>query len=506
MHKRTARLIVVLLVAVTVSIPAVIADAQTSPARETALQAVDRNKDEIAKIGDAIFSFAEIGMQEVETSKLCAQALREMGFKVELGISGFPTALMATYGSGKPVIALHSEYDAVPASSQTPGALEHKPIVESAPGHGEGHNAGPAVMIGAAFAIKEAMRKHNLPGTIKVFGVPAEEQLLPRPFFVRDGLFTDVDVAFHSHIGNDLSTSYGIRQYAMVSVEYIFHGVTAHAAAAPWMAKSAADAVKLMDIGFDVLREHLSPTHRSHSVIVDAGIQPNVVPDYAKIWWFFRESTPELAAANWAKADKIAEGAALMTGCTWEKNVMSAVLPTRGNKVVAETIQANIERVGMPEWTASEQKLAKGVQRGTGAKETGLRTQVAPLKAATQGTSSNDSGDVTWAVPSGSISFPSNVEGTIGHHWSAAIVPATSIAHKGEVAGAKVLALSVVDLLTHPDIVAKAKKLHAEEVGGTYATLLPADVKPPLGLNREEMEKYRALMAPHYYRPTIKFQ
>lgn len=404
------------------------------------------------------------------------------------------------------MIALHAEYDAVPASSQTPGALEHKPLVDGAPGHGERHNTGAAVMIGAAFAIKDAMDKHKLQGTIKVFGVPAEEQVLARPFFVRDGLFKDVDLAFHTHVSNDLSTSYGIRQYAMVSVEYVFHGVTAHAAGRPWAAKSAADAVKLMDIGFDVLREHLSPTHRSHSVIVDAGVQPNVVPDYAKIWWYFRESTPELAAATWQKADKIAEGAAMMTGCTWEKNVMSAVLPTRDNKILAETIQANIELVGMPEWTAAEQELAKGVQRGTGAKETGLRTKIEPLEEATQSTSSNDSGDVTWAVPHGRISFPSNVDGTITHHWSAAIVPATSIAHKGEVAGAKVLAASVIDMLANPDRVAKAKKLHEEEIGGRYTTLLPADAKPPLELNKEEMQKYRALMEPHYFRGEIKFR
>lgn len=506
MKKQASRLAVVLWVAAGVSIGAAVAEAQTSTAKETALQAVDRNRDEIAKVGDAIFSFAEIGMQEFETSKLCARVLSDMGYKVQLGVSGFPTALLATYGSGKPVIALHAEYDAVPASSQTPGVLEHKPVVDGAPGHGEGHNTGAAVMIGAAFAVKEAMDKHKLPGTIKVFGVPAEEQLLPRPFFVRDGLFKDVDIAFHTHVSSDLSTSYGIRQYAMVSVEYIFHGATAHAASRPWAARSAADAVKLMDLGFDVLREHLPPTHRSHSVIVNAGLQPNVVPDYAKIWWYFRESTPQLAAALWQKADKIAEGAALMTGCTFEKNVMSAVLPTRDNRVVAETIQANIELVGMPKWTDAEQALARGVQRGTGAKETGLRTAIEPLEAATQGTSSNDSGDVTWAVPHGRISFPSNVDGTTGHHWSAAIVPATSIAHKGEIAGAKVLAASVIDMLTSPDRVAKAKKLHEEDIGGAYTTLLPADAKPPLELNQEEMQKYRALMEPYYFKGEIRFR
>ncbi|MCJ7655961.1 MAG: amidohydrolase, partial [Dehalococcoidia bacterium] len=316
----------------------------------------------------------------------------------------------------------------------------------------------------------------------------------------------DVDAAFHCHVGNNLSTSYGIRQYALVSVEYIFHGTTSHAGSSPWEGKSAADAAKLMDIGFDVLREHLAPTHSSASIIVDAGVQPNVVPDYAKIWWFFREATPEGAQENWNKATKIAEGACLMTGTTFEQNVMSAVLPTRDNKIMAETVQANIELVGLPEWTSEEVELAKGLQRINGEKEVGLATEIGPLKKASQGRSSNDSGDVTWAVPHGRITFPSNVSGTIGHHWTAAIIPATSIAHKGEVAGAKVLAGSMIDLLTKPDLLAQAIKLHKEEIPVAPKLLLPADQKPPLDLHRAEMEKYRSLMEPFYYRPTIKFQ
>jgi aminobenzoyl-glutamate utilization protein B len=475
--------------------------------KETAFEAVERNKAEIAKVGDAIFSFAELGMQEVETTRLCVEILKSMGFKVETGISGIPTAIMATYGSGKPVIAVHVEYDAIPGVSQVPGIAERREVVKGAPGHAEGHNANAALWIGAAFAVKEAIDKHNLKGTIKLFSAPAEEQLVSRPFFVRDGYFKDVDASFHPHVGDELSTSYGLRQYAIMSVEYEFIGKTAHSGTSPWLGASALDAAKLMDIGWDVLREHLAPTQRSHSVIVNGGVQPNVVPDYAKIWFFFREGTYEGANTLYVKAKKIAEGAAMMTGTTWKENVLSACWPTRDNQTMAEIVQSNIDLVGMPVWTGEEQSLSKAIQKAAGVKETGLRTTIPPLKEAKQGTSSNDSGDVTWTTPHGRVTFPSNVPGVAFHHWAAGVATATSIAHKGTVAGAKVLAGSMVDLLTRPELLAKAKETFKKEVAGaTYRPLLPPDQKPPLTLNAEEMAKYRNQMKPHYSLAPIQFR
>ena len=322
--------------------------AKMSP-KETAFQAVERNGDEIAKIGDSVFYFAELGMQEVETCRLLVGVLRGMGYTVETGISGFPTGFLASYGSGKPVIAVHVEYDALPSGSQTPGAVERRELVPGAPGHAEGHNTNPAVMVGAAFAIKEAIDKHRLAGTVKLFGSPAEEQLVSRSFFVRDGLFRDVDAALHVHVGDEFSVVYGVRSSALISVEYEFFGKTAHAGNAPWLGVSAADAAKLMDIGWDVLREHLPPTQRSHSVIKDGGVQPNVVPDYARIWWYFREATARGAAELFGRARKMAEGACLMTGATHRETVVAACWPNWDNKPLAELVQANIELVGMPE-------------------------------------------------------------------------------------------------------------------------------------------------------------
>lgn len=475
--------------------------------KATAFDAIDRNKDEIAKVGDAIFSYAELGMQEVETAALCSRLLTRMGYQVQMGISGIPTAILATYGTGKPVIAVHVEYDALPNGSQTPGMVERKEIVKGAPGHAEGHNTNAALWIGAAFAVKQAMEQHHLKGTIKLFSAPAEEQGISRPYFVRDGYFKDVDAAFHAHVGSDLSTSYGPRQYAVLSVEYEFFGKTAHAAVSPWTGVSAADAAKLMDIGWDVLREHLPPTQRSHSVIVNGGVQPNVVPDYAKIWFYFRESTYEGANDLYLKARKVAEGAALMTGTTWKEKVLSACWPTRDNKTMAEIVQSNIELVGMPAWTADEQALARSIQTSAGVKQTGLESRLEPLKPAVQSTSSNDSGDITWTVPHGRITFPANIPGVPFHHWAAAIAEAGSIAHKGTVAGAKVMAGSIIDLLTEPDLLAKAKETFKTEVAGsTYRPLLPAGQKPPVDLNADEMARFREQMKAHYLRPDINFK
>jgi len=481
-------------------------DAQNTP-KATALAAVDRNREEIAKVGDAIFSFAELGMQEFETAQLCTDLLSDMGYQVETGISGIPTAILATYGSGRPVIAIHIEYDAVPNGSQVPGVTVRQEVVVGAPGHAEGHNTNAAVWIGAAFAIKQAIDEHDLAGTIKLFSAPAEEQIISRPYFVRDGYFDDVDAAFHAHVGSSLATSYGVRQYAAMSVEYEFFGKTAHAASSPWTGVSAADAVKLMDMGWDVLREHMPPTQRSHSVIVDGGVQPNVVPDYAKIWFYFRESTYQGAANLYERAHEVADGAAAMTGTTWEEKVLAAVWPTRDNVTIAEVVQSNIDLVGMPEWTAEEQTLARQIQATAEVSETGLRTSIPPLREATQSTSSNDSGDITWMVPHGRITFPANVPGVPFHHWAAAIAEATSIAHKGTVAGAKVMAASVIDLLTNPELLARAQETFSEEIGGsTYRPLLPPGQTPPLDLNAEEMAKYRELMRTHYRTVPIRFR
>ena len=468
---------------------------------------LDRNAEALANLGDSIFYFGELGMQEHESATLMTGILSDAGFRVERGISGFPTAFLATYGSGSPVIAIHTEYDANPDNSQQPGVAEHREIEPGAPGHCEGHNVNAAVMVAAALAIKRAMEKFSLKGTLKIFGAPAEEQLLSRPYFVRDGYFDDVDVAFHDHVSHSFGSSYGLMQSALVSATFTYRGETAHAAMAPWKARDALDAVVLMDMGMAQYREHMQPTMTAHRAIIDGGNQPNVIPAKATVWWYFRDPAAEGARKLFEQGKKIAEGAALMTNCELDVDVLSAVWPVRGNQTMAEVIQRNAELIGMPKWTEEEIFLAKELQRKAGVKVDGLYSEVTPMRGpAKQIAASNDCGDISWVVPMARVWFPSNIPNIGFHHWAAGVALAMSIAHKGGVAGAKALAASVLDFLANRAFVEEAKATFKEEIGDMkYRPLLPPDQKPPVELNRVLMEKFRGEMRKHYLKERPQF-
>ncbi len=484
-------------------------DAQRKQAlKEEAFRFIDRNQGEIAKIGDAVFYFAELGMQEFKTAAYTADALRQAGFTVETGISGIPAAWMATWGSGQPVIGVHCEGDALPNCSQVSGIAEEKTIIAGgAPGHEEGHNANMAVMIGGAVAAKKALEQAGLPGTIKVYFAPAEEQNIPRPYFLRDGYFNGVDAVFHPHVAAALSTVYGIRQYANISVEFIFHGKSAHSAVAPWLARDALDAVTLMDVGWGLMRQHLEPSQRSHRVILDGGDQPNVIPSYAKVWWWFRDKDMDLAHGLFEKAKKIAEGAALMTGCTYETKILSVSWPTRANQGMAEIIQQNIETVGLPAWSEEEEALARELQEKTRVPVIGLQKEIKPLKEATQNTSCNDSGCVSWVIPTGRINFPANFPGYSSHTWAAGVPLATTIAHKAAAYGAKVLAASMLDLFLDAALLGRVQEIFQSELGDKkYFSILPEDQQPPVEMNSREMEKWRPLMEKFYVTETVQWQ
>ena len=241
------------------------------------------------------------------------ETLAEGGFSVERGIAGFPTGFCATYGSGRPVIAMHTEYDANPDNSQAAGVTTQTAITEAAPGHCEGHNVNAAVLVAGALAAARAIDRFGFKGTLKVFGAPAEEQLVSRPYYVRDGYFDDVDLAFHDHIGNEFKAAYGVQQAALISATFTFPGQTALAGVAGGMGRDALDGVVLMDMGVAQYREHMMPTMNCQRVITNGGDQPNVLPRTAAVWWYFRASTAELVRKLFDQAKKIAEGAALMT-------------------------------------------------------------------------------------------------------------------------------------------------------------------------------------------------
>jgi len=481
--------------------------ANVSAAKRFCFDYIERNAKAIACLNDNIFYFGELGMQEFETAKLMTGLLEEAGFRVERGISGFPTGFCASFGSAHPIIAIHTEYDANPDNSQAAGVAEETPIVAGAPGHCEGHNVNAAVLIATALAAKAAMAKFGLQGTLKVFGAPAEEQLVSRPYFVRDGWFNDVDAAFHDHIAPNFSVGYGLIQAALISATFTFHGETAHAGVAPWRGRDALDGVVLMDMGLAQYREHLTPTMRIHRVITDGGYQPNVVPRTAAVWWYFRDSTAQGAGKLFEQAKKIAEGAALMTNTKVEVEVMSAVWPVRGNRTLAELVEREIELVGLPSWSEDEDELARSLQAKLNLPVEGLARKYLPMRGpAVQKTAANDAGDVSWKVPMVKFYYPGNIPHISNHHWAAGVALATSIAHKGAVAGAKVMAASLLECFSNPAVIVEAKRTFKEELGGVeYASLLAREQKPPVALNRATMDKFRPLLERHYLQEKPHF-
>ncbi|HWP36805.1 MAG TPA: amidohydrolase [Gemmatimonadales bacterium] len=460
---------------------------------------------------DQIFSFGELGFQEFETSKYIVNILRQNGFTVQENYAGIPTAWVATWGSGKPVISLGSDIDGIPQASQTPGVACHRPMIPGAPGHGEGHNSGQAVNITAALAVKRIMERERLPGTLQLWPGVAEEQLGTKAYYVREGMLKDVDIAIFSHVGNNLGVAWGIGGgNGLVSVLYSFEGRSAHSAGAPWRGRSALDAVTLMEVGWQFRREHLRLPQRSHSVIVDGGDQPNVVPPTASIWFYFRELDYPNVMTMWAIGDSIANGAAMMTGTKLAgTRVLGSAWPRNFNKVVAEAMHENIKAVGLPQWSEADVRLAKGIQKELGVREEGLATEIDSLEGQVplerqMGGGSDDIGDISWNVPTTTLRFPSNVPGTPGHNWSNAIAMATPIAHKGATAGAKVMAMSVLDFLMRPELVQQAwdyfRTTQLKDM--QYKPFIRPQDRPAIELNRDILARYRDEMRKYYYDPS----
>lgn len=449
-------------------------------------------------ISDAIWSYAELGMQEFKSSALLIKTLEEEGFSVERNVAGMPTCFVATWGSGKPVIGLLGEFDALPMISQKPLSPVQDPLVEGAPGHGCGHNMMGTAGVAAIVALKKTMEKENIQGTIKFFGSPAEETLISRPYMVRAGVFKDVDAVIDNHASSEFATSYGINGTAVMSVIFSFKGKTAHAAGAPWSGKSALDGVELMNIASNYLREHLFYTHRLHYVVTEGGEAPNVVPDRASVWYYIR-NTDERLEAMYARVLDCAKGAALASGTTLDTvTVLTATHQRHSNKALAEVIQKNIELVGIPEWTDADNSFAKALQKELGEKENGYPLKVKGLSKPSEiqtGGGSSDVGEVTLVAPTATINFPGFVPGAIGHHWSTVASNYGNAAWKGLNAGAKAIAASALDLLAKPKILEEVKKEFAEySKEHPYKSFLPEGAQPPVDLNKNLMDKYRDAM------------
>jgi len=483
--------------------------------KSEAMADIDKMKDQAQIWNDMIFSFAELGFQEFETQKYLVNILRQNGFQVEEGLAGIPTSFMATWSNGganaKPIIALGSDFDDIPQASQKPGVAYHDPIIEGAPGHGEGHNSGNVVNIVAALELKKIMQREKINGTIRIWPGVAEELLGTKAYYVRAGLFKDVDAVLFSHVANNLAVSWGAGGgTGLVSVEYSFKGESAHAAGAPWRGRSALDAVELMDVGWNFQREHLPLSQRSHYVIPDGGDQPNVVPSTASVWYYFRQTTYQGIRDLWAAGDRMAKGAAMMANVELlPTRVLGSAWPGHFNRALAEAMDANIKKVGLPEWSDADQTLAKALQKELGVAEDGLPTQVSGIsgpvpEAQNTGGGSDDIGDISWNVPTITLRYPSNIPGTPGHNWANGVAMATPIAHKGNMAGAKAQAMTMIDLVMKPEVLTAAWDYFrdVQTKDHKYEPLIRAQDQPAIWLNKDTMAKYRDQMKKYYYDPT----
>jgi len=490
---------------------------QAAAAADTRLEALKRDLageiDGMAALTqqmvDMLFSLGEPGFQEVETARYCGEILRKYGFTVQ-DVPGIPTGWVASWGSGRPVIALGSDVDSLLGTNQKPGIPRHEPFVAEAPGHGEGHNTGIPLSITAAIAVKKIMEREKIPGTIRVWPGIAEELLGGKAQFVKAGVFKDVDVVLFSHVASNFGVAWGAGGgTGAVSVEYTFRGISAHAGGAPWGGRSALDAVELMDIGWNFRREHLRLSQRSHNVITNGGGQPNVVPPIASVWYYFREIDYPHIKEMWDIGNTMAQAAAMMTGTTMDYRVLGSAWPQHMNKVIAETVHANIQKVGMPKWSDADQAFAKTVQRAVEIPARGLGTEVGRLGGPVRpednrGGGSDDIGDVSWVAPTITLRYPANIPGLPGHHWASAIAEATPVAHKGTTAGAKVQAFTALDLLLKPELVQQAWNYFKTEQSkeATYTPLIGDKDRPAIWLNEKLMKELRPEMSKYYFNPA----
>jgi aminobenzoyl-glutamate utilization protein B len=489
-------------------------DARLKDLKARAVRMVDSMSTLTQQMVDMLFSFGELGFQEEESQKYLAGILERNGFVVKRGVAGIPTAWEARWTSpagAKPVISLGSDVDGIPQASNKPGVGYKDPLVTGAPGHGEGHNSGQAVNITAAIAVKRLMERERIPGTIHLWPGVAEEQIGTKAYFVREGMFKDVDAVLFSHVSSDMNVSWGqSSQMALISAEFNFAGTSAHAAGAPWRGRSALDAVELMNAGWNYRREHIRPQHRSHYVIKDGGDQPNVVPPTASVWYYFRETDENGVRDLFALADTIARAAAQMAGVRLDTvRILGSAWPGYFSKPIAFTMFENIKQVGLPKWDEKDQMLARGVQREMGQRRPeGLDTSVSREPGGpvlnSQGGGSDDIGDISWNVPTVTLRFPSNIPGLPGHNWVNSIAMATPIAHKGATAGAKVQAMTLLDLYLKPTIVTQAWDFFrsVQTAERKYAPFIRPTDRPAIWLNRDIMARYRPEMRKYYYDPT----
>ncbi len=466
------------LISIILAFPVTTAGSQN--AKSELASAIDAKRAAYTAISDQIWSLAELGYQEHKSSALLQRELTNAGFTVRAGVAGIPTAFVATYGSGKPVIGVLAEFDALPGLSQS-AVPERRPVAEHAPGHACGHHLFGTATVAAAIAVKEWMARTRQPGTIRVYGTPAEEGGGGKIYMVRAGLFDGVDVALDWHPGseNDAGPATSL---ANKSGKFRFRGISAHASGAPWNGRSALDGVEAMNHMVNMMREHVPSDSRIHYVITNGGRAPNVVPDFAEVYYYVRHKDAKIVLELWERVQKAADGAAMGTGTRVELEVINGVYALLPNETLARAVDANLRRVGGITYTPAERAFAEkiGATLTGGARDPSEAASVKPFAPSDAG-GSTDVGDVSWVVPNSGFSTATWVPGTPAHSWQAVAAGGMSIGHKGMVNAAKTMAMTVYDLMTTPSLVASARQEFDRRRGAgfVYRPLI-GERKPPL--------------------------
>jgi aminobenzoyl-glutamate utilization protein B len=450
------------------------------PNKEAAAASVERHRPELVELANQVWGFAETALREKRSSKVLADYAEAQGFKVERGVAGLPTAFVASYGSGKPVIAILGEYDALPGISQKAQPTK-EPVEAGAPGHGCGHNLFGAASLGAAVAVKELMAAGKLQGTVRFYGTPAEESVGGKLYMVREGLFKDVDVVLAWHPSDETKADTQSTQ-AMVDFIVEFHGKTAHAAFDPWNGRSALDGLEIFTHALNMMREHVRPTVRMHYVIKDGGDVPNVVPDHAKVWVWVRDTKHDSVNELMERVRKMVQGSALAADVESTLRIQSGDYEMLVNRAGERLLQTNMDWVGPIQYTAEEQEFAKTIQRETGIEQKGMSGAVNPLNENPGGPEggSTDVADVSWNVPVLHVSVVTAPLGSPWHAWPVAASGGMSIGHKGMTYASKVLAATLVDLFEQPEKRAEIRReFEASTRGTVYKGYIP-DGPPPL--------------------------
>ena len=473
----------VFVVALTISwAESVFAAPPMKASKKDAIQWLEENKAPFEDAAMAIHGFAETGLLEYKSSKYLADMLEDNGFTVERGVADMPTAFVATFGSGKPVIGILAEYDALPGLSQKGGVPSQEAIIADAPGHGCGHNVFGAGSTAAAIAMKEIMQKRGIKGTVKLYGCPAEETLIGKVYMAKAGLFDDLDACLNWHPGSGNGIFLGSNN-AMNNFEVTFRGRTAHAAGAPHSGRSALDGVELMNIGVNFLREHVRDTVRIHYMIKDGGRAPNIVPESATVWYFVRDKNREGVDHVYERVLQCAEGASIMTDTSYEVTLTTGSHNYLNNNTISRVVYDNLAALDDIEYTDDEQAWAKEMQRNMGAEEKGLSLGTNEFKKPSKNSAaSTDASDISWIVPtSGEMTTAVAPGGVPGHHWCWVSASGSSAGLKGMLHAAKALATSGIELMLDEDLLKDAwKEFEVSTDGKAFKSALPLDQKPPV--------------------------